>query len=107
MSTNATADALSAAVETLGSIAHALAGRRLLAAMNAAPDRREAESTIRAELEAQALADLQLEELAGDAQEAAALVLAEAGVAGYSVRTCDGGIGSAEYERYMETQRKD
>lgn len=88
-------DALFAAVSALGDIAHALNARRLLA-----EDPNRGNETIRAALAAEALSDEQLDAIAVAAAEAGTLVLAAAGHPEVVVRTCDGGLGSEEYERY-------
>ena len=91
--------ALAAAVEALGNLMHVLNGRRLLA-------RGVRNEVLRAQLTAQDRTDEELLEIASDAFEAATMALAAAGHPGAVHIECNGGIGSPEHERYMETRRK-
>ncbi len=78
----AKADDLSAAVDALGKIMSAMAGRRLLA-------RGIRNDVIRAKLESEALADEQIEKVAADGFEAGVMALAAIGYPGTTVHVCN------------------
>lgn len=99
-------DTLAAAVDALGKIAHALNARRLLAE----PIRShgsEYAAGLRERLEAQALTDDQLDEIAVAAFEQGAMALAAAGHPGAVHHECSAGLDSPEFAAYEKAGRKE